>query len=163
MLSKFEISIAVASVILGVVIIVAEIKELAFAVASKRWKMIEGRIIESRTLKIPDTSVDYLYTPHVRYSYEINGHGYFGERRRFGSYNKKVLLSFGRDIGSSFPWFAKRLLKNYELGKTVSIFISPKDPHLSVLEPGVHYDIVFPMFMGIIFIIGGLSALILGI
>jgi hypothetical protein len=67
---------------------------------------------------------------HVaRYHYRIGDLQYLSDR-----------IAFGGLIETSFRWPAEDIAKRYERRRTVPVSVCPDDPHLAVLEPGMHWS-----------------------
>ncbi len=65
-------------------------------------------------------------TPDVRYTYQIDGKPFTGNRIAFG---QKEIMS-NSDA-------AQRVVREYPEAKSVDVYFDPNDPETSVLEPGI--------------------------
>ena len=98
------------------------------ALQSAEWPLIEGEIEETGV--VTDFSGrGRLYAPLVRYHYRIGDLQYLSDR-----------IAFGGLIETSFRWPAEDIAKRYERRRTVPVSVCPDDPHLAVLEPGMHWS-----------------------
>jgi hypothetical protein len=86
------------------------------------WPAAAGGIVESKVTATPGT--DHDYTVNVRYSYEVDGQKFEGDRLRYGN--------------ESHKWAsAKEEQALYPPGKAVQVYYDPKTPSQSVLIKGI--------------------------
>ena len=90
-----------------------------------------------------------MSTPVVRYRYSVGENTYVGDT-----------INYGGVVSSSFRSIAEKVVKKYQHGKVVKVYVSPEDPNISVLEPGFHYGSVITILVGVLFVaIGAKSVL----
>jgi hypothetical protein len=109
----------------GIGIIVTS-KKLFYASMSKSWKKSRAEIIESDIgTEWTDTdSARKYYRPTIRYKYTF-------EMKIYENDNYNFLIE---DLSKME---AQALIKNYQLGKEIDIFVNPFNPRISVIEPGL--------------------------
>jgi hypothetical protein len=94
---------------------------------SQRWPNTGGQITEARVTRSMHTDSDgdtsYSYEPHVRYTYQVGGREYFGEKITFG---------FKQTYSSESK--ALNVLARFPLGGQVNVFYNPANPEDAVLE-----------------------------
>jgi len=125
--------LGVAFTIAGLSVVVNELVELAFAADSLEWPIVQGEVEETGVMSsLSDKSV--VYAPLVRYHYRVGDDQYFSDR-----------IGFGGVVSTSFRSLATSAADRYRAKKTLQVRVSPKDPRISVLEPGWHWSFV-PIF-----------------
>lgn len=137
-----------AFVVLGAVALVAEFIELSRAIDSSDWPPVQGEIEETGVVT-ELSSGSLSYAPVVRYHYRVGDRQYLSDR-----------VAFGGVVSSSFRWLASSAAERFGRQKQVSVYVSPKDPTLCVLEPGVHWTCWFVITIGAIFFGVGLQTLL---
>jgi hypothetical protein len=105
------------------------------------WPAAAGRIVESKVTSSPGAHHDY--TVNVRYSYEIDGQKFEGDRLRFGNKSYSKWTS------------AKKEQALYPPREEVQVYYNPTNPSQSVLIKGIG---VSWMMMAL-----GLMALVIGL
>ena len=116
---------------------------LVMAYTSQRWPATEGTITCCEVRSIADGG----FFVRLRYAYALKTEIFSGSR-----------LSFGR-FGGTTVTKAQRTAGRYQVGTTVQVYYAPRHPKLSVLEPGISYE-VFGM-VGITIAIAALGLLTL--
>lgn len=110
-------------------------------ISSRNWPHVKGEILASGIAI--DNYEGKSYQCQVSYSYKVGNSKYVG---------KKISLF---DFGSGFKMLAKSHLKKYPKGRKVSIYYSPQNVNLAILEPGVKISyilyVVGIMGIGIIY------------
>lgn len=102
------------------------------AIGSEGWPRTVGQIMGAEVIGGGDGG-----TAHVSYRYEVKGRGYQGSRVRFG--------------GMRQGWTAATWdVADYRVGRTVNVAYDPSDPERSVLEPGVHRDLVMSFVAAVV-------------
>jgi hypothetical protein len=95
------------------------------------WPAAAGKIIESKVSgssgrRSPGSrSTNWDYTVDVRYSYEVDGQKFEGDRLRYGNESHDSWIS-AKDEQSLYP-----------PGKAVQVYYDPKTPNRSVLIKGI--------------------------
>jgi hypothetical protein len=94
--------------------------------ASRNWPTVPGKVLASEVLRsLPLTaqnSLDYTYTPTIRYAFEVGGKAYEGDTIQFG-------LVSGKN-----PILEEAVLKPYPVGAKVNVHYDPANPKNSVLD-----------------------------
>jgi hypothetical protein len=111
------------------------LRELLYIVTSKNWPTTVGMINESRI------HTDYNHRVNERpvkefkisYSYSVNNTEYANELLKFFVYRRviKFLLYWNTHEKPLYP-----LLEKYKTGQQVTVYYNPRNPLISVLEPG---------------------------
>ncbi len=125
------------------------------AKASKNWPSVQGTVIHSSVTSYKSTSgsgskkrTTTMYKPNITYRYKVAGQKHIGN---------KVSMSDG---GSSSTSYAKKAMKKYPSGATVSVYYDPVLPADAVLEPGATLVSYVPFWFGLVFaFIGGMTFL----
>ncbi|WP_185962638.1 DUF3592 domain-containing protein [Thalassomonas sp. M1454] len=91
------------------------------------WDKVGGKIIKSEIHTYLDDGE--MYEPQVEYEYKYNDEVYSNDRISFGS-------GGSNNIKSSAEYFVDR----YCLGWDVTVYVNPKKPNKSILEPGVRLN-----------------------
>lgn len=90
------------------------------------WPATAGRMIASEVTDFPGTNHDY--TVNVRYTYEVNGQKFEGDRLRYGNKSYRSWAS-AKDEQLLFP-----------PGKEVQVYYDPTTPNRSVLIKGIGFS-----------------------
>ena len=119
--------------------------------STKRWPSTSGIItlseIGSFRSRTKEGGIDTVYFPDVKYKYEVNGNEYESEDIGF----EETQATNEDDI--------KKFLKKYKVGNYVSVYYSPKNSQIAVLEPGVNKSSYFKLGIGILLLVSGLVSL----
>jgi hypothetical protein len=91
------------------------------AQSQRRWLRVEGRILSS-TL-----SLGRSWNSRVSYEYAHGGRKFRSERIR----SLEIVLGWRAPAAND--------VERYPPGRTVTVYVDPRDPHFSVLEPGGHW------------------------
>jgi hypothetical protein len=120
--------------LIGLLFLVIGAFQLRQGLKTNDWPVTAGRIIESKIVeeKVSGSSgrrrthsFDRKYTVNVRYSYEVNGQKFEGDRLRYGNESHDSRASANDE----------QLL--YPPGKEVQVYYDPKTPHQSALIKGI--------------------------
>lgn len=122
--------IAVGILLLGMGMLVYGLFFLSRALGSRSWPTAKGTITRSFVDK--DNDDDVTYTAKVTYRFSVGGREFSGTDVQAGG-----LLSWGLLRG------AERVTNKYPAGASVRVWYLPRDPHISMLEPGVNSSIAF--------------------
>lgn len=120
------------------------------AKATEQWPQTEGEILES---ELQESSGDQgtMYSAHVVYRYALDG-GEFESNR----------IWYGGVYSTSDRSEMFEIVKQYPVGKTVTVYYSPDSPSESVLIPGAYVLSHVLYVIGLVFLgIGGFLLLIL--
>jgi hypothetical protein len=91
--------------------------------ASESWPTVQGQVIKSE-LESHHDKKKTTYSALVIYKFEADGEDYEGDEVWFGQYS------------SSDRSAMQKLVKEYPVGKDVTVYYSPDDPTQAVLQPG---------------------------
>jgi hypothetical protein len=105
---------------------VATTREAMRGNASKDWPSVPGKILSSKVVegKPSKPGQSPMFGAKISYEYLVAGARYTSTRVSFADYN------------SSGGGHARELVKAYPVGKEVTVYHSPDQPEMSVLEPG---------------------------
>ena len=122
----------------GLVLIANGLYGLWLGYKSEYWPQVSGEVLSSslNTSRWPDGDVSYR--SKVEYLYTVNSVEYQSTTVFFG---ENVLLG-----GKS----ARGRVEKYSSQKEIIVFHDPKNPQVSVLEPGVHIEVIVELGTGII-------------
>ena len=96
---------------------------LVLPVREMKWVPVNGRITLSGVEPI-DHGDSTSYVPELQYQYHYQGIDYINERVA----PLEVLLNS--------RWSAESLARKYPRGREVAVYVNPRNPGQSVLEPG---------------------------
>ncbi|HUF38024.1 MAG TPA: DUF3592 domain-containing protein [Anaerolineales bacterium] len=108
--------------------------------ASADWPTVEGRITASEVEHSSDAEGGDSYTPHVTYTYQVNGRSYENFTIKFGE------TSYGSERT------ALEILARYPVGQAVRVHYDPTNPDRAVLEAGVSGGSYIVLSVGLIFV-----------
>ena len=106
--------------------------ELIKAIYSNAWPSTDGKVVSSEVKRVKLRSP--MYRPKVEYEYSIKGKTYSAERLSFSEFNL-------------FYDAAQRIVAQYPLGESVTVFYNPRNPNDSVLIKG-RIGRAFSLFLG---------------
>jgi len=115
---------------ISLVLLVIQYRNLRYARQSIQWPTAPGQVVESCVIH-SGTSGNSHYTPHVKFSFTVEGKQY--------SANTVSLKSHpvaGRQS-------AEEHIAPFPVGRKVVVRYNPKIPHVAVLEPGVGGGTIF--------------------
>ncbi len=141
------------AVLLGILALYVGISNVLNARESSSWPSVEGKITKSevriRVGSSGEQSVSSSATYHadIEYDYAVEGENLKGTRIAFG------------DLGTADPADADTIRDKYPKGTDVTVYYKPKEPQLSLLEPGLKISAWFPVFFGIPFLLVGVALL----
>ena len=105
------------------------LRELLRAVRSRHWPSVPGTIIRSHVITTRDSDGE-SHGARVTYRYQVGD-----------AVHESARIRFGGPFDSSFRVWAERISKDYPIGGEVPVRVSPDDPRVSVLEPGVRWSL----------------------
>ncbi len=114
------------------------------------WPTTEGTIVLSEVVVTDWTPPDNFpsWYPNVLYRYSVDGQTYESER-----------IEVISAANGNTDRFAQRTVERYPVGAQVTVYYSPKNPAVSLLEPGLPNNdpLLFTMFLLISgFLVGGI-------
>lgn len=114
------------------------------AKASKNWPTASGVVQESRveTHRGDDSTT---YSPHVIYTYAVDGLEYKSDTIYFGKYSSNSISTH------------QEVVKRYPEKKKVDVYYDPENPVTSVLEPGAKWSSYLAYGCGLVFLVIGLA------
>ncbi len=116
--------------------------------ASEKWPMAKGTVIQSEIKKSKRTTgtgsskrTEIRHIPKVEYTYNVDGQPYRSSRITFGAVNALN---------------ASATVNRYPKGKSIEVFYDPKNPDEAVLQPGADStsSIVFLAIGAVLALIG---------
>lgn len=146
---------AVVFCLIGIAMLVPGVMNLWRGHTSQTWPESQGIIVYGRESTSEAGIVDakgstkYKPTWSARLIYEYIADG----QKRFG--NQRV---FGQLAGSDAEWAAD-IMDRYPLAKRVPVRYSPREPDLSVLEPGIASETLWIPGIGLAFFLFGLAVM----
>lgn len=128
--------------IVGVVMLILNIRSLFLSRYSEEWRQTDGKIIRSELFSKRGTSNSGVsYKPDIEYSYYVDGQMFNSKR-----------IYFGSDImSSSNKSRSIRYVKKYPVDATVTVYYNPMKLKMSVLEGGIHSEPIVGMTLGLLF------------
>ena len=118
--------------------------------ATEQWPQAGGEVLESR-LDESRGENGTMYSAHVVYRYALDG-GEFESNR----------IWFGGDYSTSDRSEMFEIVRQYPVGKQVTVYYSPDEPSESVLIPGAFVLSHLLYVIGLVFLaIGGVLLLVL--
>ncbi|MFQ5629678.1 MAG: DUF3592 domain-containing protein [bacterium] len=127
-------------ILLGSVLVVAQLMRLEKAYLQKNWPQATGVIIGSEVTQTRDA------WPMVTYEYSI------GKKKYSGSSNLKF-PGFGGRINRLDA--ATKAIAKYPPGKKISVYYHPENPEITLLRPGPTWDIFGQFALGITLLVIG--------
>jgi len=106
------------------------------AIYSEKWLKCKGKVLESAIHKKKDL---VLYTPKIKYEYSFNNITYFSD---------KVFWGYPIEVRRMINGGSVSLGEIYKINDTISIYVNPNKPKLSVLEPGVKWQTIYYLIIG---------------
>ena len=94
------------------------------AIVQKKWNKVEGSIISTKVVE-----EDKSFYPEVLYAYKFDNKKY--ESKRLSDLG---IVNFRDNLKS-----ANKIIGNYPIGKSITVYVNPKNHKESVLIPGVHW------------------------
>ena len=139
--------VALILIIIGFVISGLTLFAIINSFSSKKWMTTNGKIINSEIYKQSFTGeADVTYRPSIAFEYLVNGEKFISDR-----------LYYGVKIMSSGNWInSRKLIEKYPVDKEVTVYYNPNKPKISVIEPGLHFDLGGIFIFSICFIALGL-------
>lgn len=126
--------VSLGAILIPGAVIAAEFRELGLALDSDTWPAVTGDVEESGVVSSMGTATGLssmiTFAPSVRYHYRVGDRQYVSDR-----------IAFGGVVSTSLRSVAQRTADRFANHKTIKVYVSPNDPRVSVLEPGVHWAI----------------------
>jgi Protein of unknown function (DUF3592) len=119
----FERLVAIAFFGAGLWMLVQGLARLLLPVRELSWTPVPGKITESFVHEDADSDGS-TYAAKLQYTYHYHGINFIGERIA------------PLQIWSSFRLTAESFTRKYPRGREVIVFVNPRNPGTSVLEPG---------------------------
>ncbi len=128
----------------GVFLIYTSYKGRQKAGESQKWPSTAGQIVEARVTRSMHTDSDgdtsYSYAPYVRYTYQVAGQEFTGDK-----------ITFGFKQTHSQEQKANQALARFPMGGQVSVYYDPTNPAEAVLERTAGGSTV-SLVLGIVFL-----------
>jgi hypothetical protein len=124
--------------------------ELKRARESEDWPMLEAKVLASSVKKYRGVHSGTSYGPVVRYQYQYEGVVHEGKRFMFS----------GLELTTHSRAEAEDFIAPFESGARITIRVSPKNPQVSVIAPGVDRRVWITLFIGSMLVFMGLGGLL---
>jgi len=116
--------------------------------STENWHETKGVILKSQLVDCSSMEGDYTFKPEIEYSYKISDKEFKSKRIYFGgnlmsSYNKKI---------------SRKTVEKYPKDSEVSVYYNINNKSVSVLEKGIHYQLIIGLILGLL--ITGLGILL---
>jgi hypothetical protein len=134
---------------IGLVFLSAGLLSMYRSYASTHWPKTKGLVVCGRGVKpeAPDPDFNELQGTHFVYRFDVDGHRYYSNVRKFGQV----------DDGSM------QHDELYPLGGPVTVSYSPGNPAISTVETGISSENYWIPGAGAAFFLFGLAAIVFGI
>jgi hypothetical protein len=129
-------------ILIGAVALGVGVWNLYRSLDCEHWPATEGVVDRAEMKYQSNNKGGGSYSADVSYHYEVSGTNYSGKRLAFGTM-------------SSSASYAQAILARYPAGKKISVYYSPNDPELAVLETGIHGGTWICFGVGTVFILFG--------
>ena len=117
-------AIVIAFVAIGAFLLYRGFRDRSQGAAMQEWPSTTGVIRESTVREIASEGEEgWDHIPYIRFEYEVNGQLYTGSSLATGLMNTGA----GEDQ-------ARRFVRDYPVGSTVTVWYNPKDPHQAAVE-----------------------------
>lgn len=126
-------------VLFGVICIALGFYELVRARKSRRWRAVDGNIIDSQVVNRGSSFLP-TWEAKVSYRYSVGSVQYQGSR-----------ISLTRVGDGDVRWLAADQAKKYPPGRKVKVYVSPEDPSMAVLEPKEPLSVYATLIVGVLF------------
>jgi hypothetical protein len=120
----------------GIFLLVVGAYEAMRARKGGRWRTVDGEIIESQVVNRGSSFLPN-WQAQVRYRYSVGGARYESAR-----------ITFAADPEGDIRWRAAAAAEKYPQGMKVKVHVSPEDPAIAVLDPGVPWRSYFNLVLG---------------
>lgn len=139
------------SVFSGVILFFLNFRLLYKSIQSKYWRQTEGVITKSELYKSEgDGDRSVSYEPLVEYQYEVDGKLYKSKR-----------LYFGSSIGSPFKKRkSQKYVNKFPADTKATVYYNQLNIKQSVLEIGIHSEILGLFVIGILMCVAGYLAML---
>ncbi len=121
------------------------------AKASTDWPTTDGKVIESELERHRDNEGETMYKALVVYEYTLDGGEFESDR-----------VWFGGGYSTSDRSDMQSVVREYSVGKKVTVYYSPDDPSESVPQPGAFFSSYLLFGIGLIFLAVG-SLMVVGV
>ena len=137
-------------IFLGVILFLLDFRLLYKSLQSENWSQTDGIITKSELYKYGGGDSSVTYEPLVEYQYEVDGKIYKSKR-----------LYFGSSIGSSFKKRrSQKYVNKFPTDTKITVYYNELNIKQSVIETGIHSEILGLFVTGILMCIGGYLAMI---
>jgi len=129
--------------VMGLLLTLGGLKLISDARSNVSWPTAEGVITKSEkgSERVSIGSSEYHDFPDIKYSFKVQGEEYTGFMISSRDFNEPI----------------EKTLEKYPVGKKVIVHYNPKDPSVAYLETGASFQSYIGFFIGIIFLITGIS------
>jgi hypothetical protein len=133
----------------GAVGLVYGLWNLWYATHSTQWPEVPGEIATSDLQRDRDSDGMVTYRAEVAYKYQVAGQQYVADR-----------VFFGDQLSVSWATGAVREVERYQPGNAVQVHFDPRRPGRAVLEPGMRWQTVTLVILGLLFLGIGMQVLL---
>ena len=130
----------------GIILSLVNLRAVILAKSSLNWEQTRGKILNSELVatSMSDRS-GRTYKASVSYQYSLENHSYTSDR-----------VYFGNSIASSFKRKdSQETVRKYGKDKEVMVYYNPSNEKMSVLEPGLNWEVIAALIFGIVFTLVG--------
>lgn len=136
-------AIAVLLMVVGVGLVAVGVARVGRAVASERWDRVPGTIVRSE-VTAHGVGADRVHRLEFSYEYAVGDRTHRSSRVGFTPL-------WRRDP----PERTARLVQRYPAGSPVGVYVDPRDPDRSVLEPGAAAGMLLVPVTGVVLVLVG--------
>ena len=127
----------------GIVLFALTLPRYYREMGSAAWPATSGTIMETNLVRAYGPKHFEGYMPGLQYVYQVDGRTYVGSR-----------IDFHMQDHIYAKGFAEAWLFKYPPGKSVRVYYNPKDPSITILEPGIKPEQRWLFYLGVTYIIG---------
>jgi hypothetical protein len=117
---------------------------------SASWPATQGVIVETNLVHAYGMKGMDGYLPGLQYRYTVGGQAYLGTR-----------IDFHTQDHMYTPGYAESWLLKYPPGRTVTVYYDPKDPRITILEPGIKSEQRWIFYLGLMYLAGMSAAFVM--
>jgi len=126
--------------IIGGAVVALEVRQTIRQRRISKWPIVRGHVVGSGVSMRTEADGDpakpeYVYKPVVRYRYTLGDREYLSDMRRLGG-----------DSWMAQP-SAQRIADQYRVKEERSVYVSPSDPSMGILDPGAARGYVLSLLL----------------
>jgi hypothetical protein len=127
----------------GIVLFAVTLPRSFREMGSASWPATQGTIMKTNLVRIFGPHQTEGYQPGLQYMYKVDGRSYVGTRIDFHTQDSVHAKE------SAESWLYK-----YPRGSAVRVYYDPKNPSITILEPGMKGGQHWLFYLGVAYIIG---------